>query len=98
MQYTSTSFSELLAERVFLRARMHTARPGGLFPAGARFASDRPDPLSERVYAPFFARWAERLARLRWVQRGRIHGDLIYIFVVVVASFTWLSVCGWVVK
>jgi NADH:ubiquinone oxidoreductase subunit 5 (subunit L)/multisubunit Na+/H+ antiporter MnhA subunit len=101
MQYTSTSLSELLAERVFprfLRARVHTARPSGLFPAEASFASDRPDPLSERVYEPFFARWAERLARLRWVQRGKVHGYLIYIFVVVVASFAWLSVRGWVVK
>lgn len=39
----------------------------GLFPTDAAFVSECPDPLSERIYNLFFARWAARFARLRWV-------------------------------
>ena len=48
----------------FLRGRKVLSAPRGLFPTDAAFASDCPDPLSEHVYYPFFARWAERFSRL----------------------------------
>ncbi len=48
------------------------------------------DPLSRIIYRPFFDRWAERLAQLRWVQQGKIHYYLLYFVVVLVLAFGWL--------
>jgi hypothetical protein len=99
MQYTGASFAEFMVGRVFprfLRSRTTQTAPSGLFPRASAFASERPDPLNERVYEPFFAYWAVRFARLRWVQQGKVHFYLVYIMVVVVLSFVWISFRAWV--
>jgi len=98
MQYTGSSFAEFLVEEAFprfLRGRNVLSAPRGLFPTDAAFASECPDPLSEHVYYPFFARWAERFSRLRWVQHGKIHIYIIYILTALVAAFTWVSLRAW---
>jgi hypothetical protein len=99
MQYTGASFAEFIVARVLprpLRVRTSTTTPTGLFPTGGAIASKHPDPLSERVYEPFFARWAERFARLRWFQQGKIHVYLLYILLVLVLAFGWVSLREWV--
>jgi formate hydrogenlyase subunit 3/multisubunit Na+/H+ antiporter MnhD subunit len=98
MQYTGASFAEFMVERVFprfLRSRTKTA-PSGLFPRDGSFTSEYPDPLSQRVYEPFFAYCGGRFARLRWVQQGKLHFYLVYIMVVVVLSFAWVSFRPWI--
>jgi hydrogenase-4 component B len=98
MQYTGSSFVEFLVNRTFprlLRARKVVSQPGGLFPAEARFLSESPDPLSELVYEPFFARWAGRFAQLRWVQQGKTHIYIIYILIVLVLALAWVSGRTW---
>jgi hypothetical protein len=98
MQYTGASFAELVVARVLpksLRLRTTTTAPAGLFPAGGKIASEYLDPLSERVYEPFFARWAERFAWLRWLQQGHIHLYLLYFLVVLVLAFGWVSLRAW---
>jgi hydrogenase-4 component B len=98
MQYTGGSFAEMIAEQLlphFLRP--HTARraPRGLFPAASDFRSDCPDPVSEKVYEPFFRRTAERFSRLRILQQGKLHVYLLYILLVVVTALAWVSLRTW---
>ena len=50
-----------------------------------------PDPISEKVYEPFFRRWAERFSRLRILQQGKVNVYLVYIVVMVVLALAWVS-------
>src|ERR1019366_346148 len=98
MQYTGRSFAELLAEHLLPRfLRPHTSRraPQGLFPPKSDFGSETPDPVSEKVYEPFFRRWAERFSRLRILQQGQIPVYLVYILLVVVLALAWVSLRTW---
>ncbi|HJT30951.1 MAG TPA: proton-conducting transporter membrane subunit [Pirellulales bacterium] len=98
MQYTGGSFAEMIAEQLlpqFLRPRTDWQSPRGLFPAPGDFRSDSPDPVSERVYEPFFRRTAERFSRLRILQQGKLHVYLVYILLVVVIGLAWASVRTW---
>lgn len=98
MQYTGRSFAELLAEHLLPRfLRPHTARraPRGLFPSKSDFGAESPDPVSEKVYEPFFRSWAERFSRLRVLQQGNLHVYLVYILLVVVLALAWVSLRTW---
>jgi len=98
MQYTGRSFAELLAEHLLPRfLRPHTKRraPRSLFPAKSDFWSECPDPVSEKVYEPFFRRWADRFSRLRILQQGEIHLYLLYIVLMVVLALAWISLQTW---
>jgi hydrogenase-4 component B len=98
MQYTARSFSELVCDRLFpsyLRALTAKKMPAGVFPAPGEFSSQHKDPLTRTVYEPFFLRWADRFARLRWVQQGALHIYLLYIFVVAVVALGWVSWSTW---
>lgn len=98
IQYTGRSFAELFAEHLLPRfLRPHTTRhaPHGLFPSKADFNSTCPDPISAKVYEPFFRRWAERFAWLRILQQGQIHAYLLYIVLTVVLALAWVSLRTW---
>jgi NADH:ubiquinone oxidoreductase subunit 5 (subunit L)/multisubunit Na+/H+ antiporter MnhA subunit len=98
MQYTARSFSELLAERLLpavLRARVTQTAPAGIFPTTGGYASECVDPLTRRIYEPFFDRWGARFSRLRWVQQGLLHVYLVYILAVVVLGMTWAALRSW---
>jgi formate hydrogenlyase subunit 3/multisubunit Na+/H+ antiporter MnhD subunit len=98
MQYTGTSFRELLASRLlprWLRPTDAVHRPVGLFPSSGSFSSTCPDPVTRRVYEPFFARWARRFAVLRILQQGKMHVYLTYIMAIVVIGLSWVAVRGW---
>lgn len=98
MQYTARSFSELVCDRLFpsyLRAVITKKIPTSLFPSAGTFSSRHSDPLTRAVYEPLFLRWADRFARLRWVQQGALHIYLLYIFVVAVAALAWVSWGTW---
>lgn len=98
MQYTGRSFAELLAEHLLPRfLRPHTTRqaPRGLFPSKSEFNCESPDPVSEKVYEPFFRRWAERFSRLRILQQGQVHVYLLYIVLMVVLALAWASLRAW---
>jgi NADH:ubiquinone oxidoreductase subunit 5 (subunit L)/multisubunit Na+/H+ antiporter MnhA subunit len=98
MQYTGRSFAEMLAENLMPRSlRPRTARraPEGLFPTAATFNADSSDPVTLRIYEPFFRRWADRFALLRILQQGKVHVYLVYILVTVVVSLAWASARTW---
>ena len=98
MQYTARSFSEFVSYRLlprFMRARIDKKPPASIFPGESSFSCESTDPLTHGVYEPFFARWADRFARLRWIQQGALHLYLLYIFVVAVAALAWISWSQW---
>jgi NADH:ubiquinone oxidoreductase subunit 5 (subunit L)/multisubunit Na+/H+ antiporter MnhA subunit len=98
MQYTGRSFAEMIAEHLLPRVlRPHKARrpPEGLFPSKSDFGCHTPDPVSEKVYEPFFRRWAARFSRLRVLQQGKLHAYLVYILLVVVSALAWVSLRSW---
>jgi hypothetical protein len=92
MQYTGRSLGEWLTERLtpaFFRPAVRLTTPHGLFPAGASLDVRVDEPFADRIYVPFAQRWARRAARLRWVQQGRLHFYLLYIFVTLLAAIAW---------
>jgi hydrogenase-4 component B len=98
MQYTGRSLAEMLAEHLlprFLRPKISSRLPHGLFPAASEFTSTSPDFFTERVYRPTFARWAARCAHLRFLQQGKTHVYLFYIMFMVVLALTWVSFRAW---
>lgn len=98
MQYTARSFSEFISYRLFprsLRVRTVVHRADSAFPAQGSFSSECTDPLTHRIYEPFFLGWAERFTRLRWIQQGALHIYFLYIFVVAVAALAWISWSNW---
>jgi len=98
IQYTNRSFTETMAEHLLpkpLQPHTEVKPPHGLFPASGAFDSSCSDPLSDKVYQPFFKKWAERFVRLRWLQQGKLPIYLLYLLVLVVLGFTWVSVRSW---
>lgn len=98
MQYTASSFSEIAMTRLVppaLRPRALRAPLAWLFPRPSRFATATEDPLTRGAYAPFFSAWAERFARIRWMQQGVLHIYMVYILAVVVLALGWASVREW---
>ena len=98
MQYTARSFSEFISYRLLprsMRARIVKEIPASPFPASGSFESRCTDPLTHGVYEPFFARWADRFSRLRWIQQGALHVYLLYILIVAVAGLAWISWSPW---
>jgi NADH:ubiquinone oxidoreductase subunit 5 (subunit L)/multisubunit Na+/H+ antiporter MnhA subunit len=98
MQYTGRSFAEMLGEHLLPRfLRPHTKRqaPRGLFPCKSYFWSESADPVSAKVYEPFFRRWAGRFSRLRILQQGKVHVYLVYVVLMVVLALAWVSLRTW---
>jgi formate hydrogenlyase subunit 3/multisubunit Na+/H+ antiporter MnhD subunit len=101
MQYTGRSFAQVLGEQLlprFLRPRTRRQAPRGLFPVQSDFGAACPDPVSSRVYEPLFHRWAQRCARLRVLQQGKVHVYLVYVVVMVVLALAWVSLRWWLVS
>ena len=90
MQYTSSSFAEMLVGmfRWALRPSIHLHGPRGLFPAKGHFTSHVPDTVLDRVLVPGSRAAGRGFHWLRWVQRGSVHAYLLYIL----ATLVWLLV------
>jgi formate hydrogenlyase subunit 3/multisubunit Na+/H+ antiporter MnhD subunit len=95
MQYTARGFSELLTETVvprLLRPRIEKRLPRGIFSGQAELVSNTSDPMTRDIYEPFFTRWADRFARLRWMQQGHLHIYLLYILTALLVALAYAAV------
>ncbi len=89
MQVTASSFAQplLWVMRYVLLARRRFSSPRGLFPAEAACASETPDIYQDRFYRPLFAAVEKALARLSWLQHGKLN---LYILAIVLALLVLL--------
>jgi len=91
MQYTGSSFVQPMLDVFFqtLWTRKTVTAPTGLFPSNASFSSETPDLYKELLYAPVFRRTARLIARLRWLQHGRVHLYVLYLTITIVLLLVW---------
>ena len=99
MQYTATSFSRTLlalAQPVLRTQKQEPDTsayfPGKLLPRrheGGLLATRTPDPLASGLYGPFFLALEWCLARLRWLQQGRVQLYVLYIALTLLILLVW---------
>ncbi len=91
MQYTSSSFAEMLVGifAFVLRPRTHSPRVVGLFPNRTDFHSEVPDVVLDDVVRPTFHSGARLLSWFRVFQQGNIRVYFLYIFVALIALLLW---------
>jgi hydrogenase-4 component B len=91
MQYTSSSFAQMLV-RMFawaLRPRTHSPSPRGLFPHSEAFHSHVRDTVLDDLILPVGRTTARGLRWFRWMQRGSVNAYLIYILTTLVCLLLW---------
>jgi hydrogenase-4 component B len=91
MQYTSSSFAQMLVglfARV-LRPRTHRPTVEGLFPRAAAFHSEVPDTVLDGAVLPAFRLGGWLFSWFRVFQQGSIQTYLLYIFLVLIALLLW---------
>ncbi|HKY33798.1 MAG TPA: proton-conducting transporter membrane subunit [Candidatus Polarisedimenticolia bacterium] len=96
MQYTASSFSSPLASLFtwIPSGRVRGEAPAGPFPVSASYDVEIARPFQERIYRPAFASVARGLARLRWLQHGRVQLYVLYIVVTLIVLIVRLLVAG----
>lgn len=92
ISYTGGSYAELVF-RHLLPGSLCPERKGGkvkgIFPAPAKLTLHSTDPALERILRPLFVDLADRCQRLRWLQQGRMHIYLLYIFIASTVLMAW---------
>jgi hydrogenase-4 component B len=91
MQYTSSSFAQMLVG-IFgwvLRPRTHRPKELPLFPQPTDFHSDVPDTVLDDLVLPSFHFAARLFSWFRLFQQGNIQIYLLYIFLALVALLLW---------
>jgi hypothetical protein len=91
MQYTSSSFGQMVVELFAWALRPRTLRPPHLplFPQRSEFRCDVPDAVLDEAVLPTFGLVARLFSWLRILQQGNIQIYLLYIFLVLVALLLW---------
>jgi hydrogenase-4 component B len=91
MQYTSSSFAEMLVALFAwaLRPRTHRPRDLPLFPQKTDFHSEVPETVLDEAVLPTFRFTVWLLSWFRVFQRGSIQTYLLYIFMAVIALLLW---------
>ena len=91
MQYTSSSFAQLLVGLFSWALRPRTRKPRNLplFPQKTSFHSEVPDTVLDEVVLPAFrfGRWLFSWSRV--FQQGSIQTYLLYIFIALIAMLLW---------
>lgn len=91
MQYSASSFAEMLVKLFGGVLRPHRERPeiSGFFSRVPRFATHVPETVLELIYLPFL-RWAdEKLSVVRRLQHGQLHLYILYTFITLVTLLIW---------
>ena len=93
MQYSASSFAEMLVKLFTGVLRPHWQRPAisGPAPASGHFASHVPEVALEMVFLPFLRRAFEKLAVVRRLQHGQLHLYILYTFITLVLLLLWVQ-------
>jgi len=91
MQYTSSSFAQMLVDLFAwaLHPRTHRPTPFPLFPQQTDFRTEVPDVMLDQAMLPTFHFVARLFTWLRFLQQGNVQIYLLYIFLVLVALLLW---------
>jgi hydrogenase-4 component B len=91
MQYTSSSFAQMLVAMFSwaLRPRTHQPQKLPLFPQRTAFHSEVPDAVLDEVVLPTFRFSAWLFSGIRVFQQGNIQIYLLYIFLALVGLLLW---------
>jgi hydrogenase-4 component B len=91
MQYTASSFGEMLVGFFGWALRPRTSRPRNLplFPQESDFHSEVPDTVLDEVVLPTFGFGAWLFSLLRVFQQGSVQTYLLYIFIALIALLLW---------
>jgi hydrogenase-4 component B len=91
MQYTSSSFAQMLVSLFgwVLRPRTHKPVNLALFPQKTDFHSEVPDAVLDDAVLPSFHFVAWLFSQLRILQQGNVQIYLLYIFLALVALLLW---------
>ncbi len=92
MQYTGTSFSEMLATLMKSIVRTHVTNTEikGFAPQMAAHCYLPEETIIERLIMPPFHFAGMCFAFLRQIQHGRVHIYMLYFFVTLVALMLWV--------
>jgi hydrogenase-4 component B len=91
MQYTSSSFAQMLVGLFGWALRPRTSGPRNLslFPHKTDFHSETPDPVLDETVLPAFRFGGWLFSWFRLLQMGSIQTYLLYIFLVLIALLLW---------
>jgi hydrogenase-4 component B len=91
MQYTSSSFAQMLVGLFgwALRPRVHRPDALEIFPQKTSFHSEVPDTVLDEAVLPTLTYSARVLAWFRVFQQGSIQTYLLYLFLALFALFLW---------
>jgi hydrogenase-4 component B len=91
MQYTSSSFAQMLVTLFAwaLRPRVHRPHVISLFPHKTTFHSDVADPVLDEAVLPAFRGGAWMSSKFRVLQGGSIQSYLLYICVALIVLLLW---------
>jgi hypothetical protein len=91
MQYTSSSFAQMLVGTFAWALRPNVKRPHveGPFPAPDAFHSDVPDTVLDRLLVPATTRVEQQRRWVTWMQRGHVHAYLFFILSTLVLLLLW---------
>lgn len=91
MQYTSSSFGQMLVGLFDWALHPRTKRPAelALFPRSSRFHSEVPETVLDQAVLPTFRFAAWAFSWFRIVQQGSVQTYLLYIFATLIALLLW---------
>ncbi|HEU0069421.1 MAG TPA: hypothetical protein VFQ26_09220, partial [Nitrospiraceae bacterium] len=91
MQYTSSSFAEMLVGLFAwaLQPKSHRPHIDALFPSGADFHSHVDDTVLEKGILPVTKSLAWLFSRAKYLQQGSLQAYLLYILVTIVFLLLW---------
>lgn len=92
MQYTGTSFSEMVVNllgSIVATDRRRPALAAAFPPAGARFQYTVTETVLDRILTPVFEGIGRAFSYLRMVQHGQLHIYVLYIFATLCIMMIW---------
>jgi hypothetical protein len=91
MQYTSSSFAQILVGLFGWALRPHFEEPhvASLFPQETGFHSDASDPVLDEAVLPTFRFGGWLFSRFRLIQGGNVQTYLLYIFLALIVLLFW---------
>jgi hydrogenase-4 component B len=92
MQYTSSSFAQMLVGTFAWALRPDVKRPkldADPFPRGAAFHSEVPDTVLDRLLVPATAQIEGQRRWVMWIQRGHLHIYVLLVLAALVLLLLW---------